>query len=66
MTDQFPELESLNSNEIFVERARVFKDGRFFFIGIEKVIFRKGRQEMERALQNQLKADVVYLFTIEK
>lgn len=62
---QYPQLATLKDSEIFVESVTVVKDGRISTISIEKVILKKGRNEMERALKSQLAVDEVYLRIIE-
>jgi hypothetical protein len=59
------DLPELKPGEIYVESARVFKDCRYFCIGIGKVINKKGYDEMVAALKKQLNADRVYLMTTE-
>lgn len=67
MTDRpFPELESLKPSEVYVESARFLKDDKYFTISIGRVITKKGSTDMEKALKSQLKADDVFLFTLEK
>lgn len=65
LENEYPQLLTLKASEIFVEGVRVVKDGKFSVIGIEKVIPRRGWQEMAKALKSQLNADRVYLMTIE-
>ena len=60
------EIPDLAQNEIYIEKARVFKDQKYFCLSIGKVINKKDQNEMVTALKSQLKAEKVYLMTSEK
>ena len=65
LENNYPELTTMKSNEIFVEGVRVAKDGSINLISIEKVILKRGLNDMAKALKSQLNADKVYMITLE-
>ncbi len=60
------EIPDLKPSEIYIEAVRVVKDNKFFTISIGRTILKKDWTDMAKALKAQLKAEQVYLNTIER
>lgn len=67
MEEQYPELKNMKLNEMFIEFARVEKEGQILAkFRMNSIALKKDRDVIARGLKAQYQGDQVYLTTIFK